>query len=136
MDLAARKGDKSREPFCPNFSEMETSLLSHEVDELLNKGAVEKIDFLPDQFLGHLFLRPKKDGSYRPVFNMKVLNQFVQYEKVQDGGRANAVHAIGEKRLDDKNRSQRCLLLPTHSGRTQDSGGRISSYNSGYVHSG
>jgi hypothetical protein len=75
-----------REPFWPIFSVRESTLLAHEVQELLNKGAVERTGSSPDQFLGHLFLRPKKDGSYRPVFNMKELNQFVRYEKFKMEG--------------------------------------------------
>ena len=51
-----------RDPFHPRFSNQECLLLSQEVVERLNKGAVEKTNPDPDQFLGHLFLRPKKDG--------------------------------------------------------------------------
>ena len=47
------------------ISEQECLLLSQEVVELLNKGAVEKADPAPDQLLGNLFLRLKKDGSHR-----------------------------------------------------------------------
>ena len=74
-------------PFSPKiFEYQEYLLLSQEVVELLNKGAVEEANPDPDQFLGHLFLRLKKDGSHRPVFNMKELNQFVRYEKFKMEG--------------------------------------------------
>ena len=32
------------------------------------------------QFLGHIFLRPMKEGSQRPIFNLKKLNHYVQYQ--------------------------------------------------------
>ena len=30
--------------------------------------------------VGHIFLRQKKSGKFRPIFNLRPLNQFVQYE--------------------------------------------------------
>ena len=47
---------------------------------MLDKGAIEKTAQSPDQFVGHIFLRPKKNGTFRPVFNLKPLNRFIRYE--------------------------------------------------------
>ncbi len=55
-------------------------------DGVITRPVPRTFVFLKDQFLGHLFLIPQKDGSYRPVFNMKELNQFVQYEKLKMEG--------------------------------------------------
>ena len=69
-----------RDPHWPRFSETEQSRLQEEVVKMMEKGAIKVAEPRKDQFLGHLFLRPKKDGTFRPVFNLKKLNAFVRYE--------------------------------------------------------
>ena len=62
------------------FSVEESTNLTQEVEEMLTKQSIEECSPLPDQFVGHLFLRPKKNGIFRPVFNLKHLNAFVVYQ--------------------------------------------------------
>ena len=50
---------------------------------MLQKNAVEKVRTLKSdnkQFFSTLFVRPKKDGGLRPIFNLKKLNSFTVYE--------------------------------------------------------
>jgi len=66
---------------CPQHSAEQTRLMSEEVTELLQKGAIEKI--VPVEkagFYSNIFLVPKKDGGQRPVINLKALNNFVNKE--------------------------------------------------------
>jgi hypothetical protein len=65
---------QSREPHWPKFSVVETQEVDITVQNLLEKGAIEHVAQEPDQFLSHIFLRDKKDGSKRPVFHFKKLN--------------------------------------------------------------
>jgi len=53
-------------------------LMNEEVKSLLQKQAVMIVPPCRDQFISRLFLVRKKDGSYRPVINMKPLNAFIQ----------------------------------------------------------
>ena len=62
------------------FSEEEAKIVSLEVEKLLEKGAVIKVLPEKDQFVSSLFLVPKKDGSLRPVINLRKLNEFVKYQ--------------------------------------------------------
>jgi hypothetical protein len=48
-------------------------IVSTEIDKLLMKGAIKEVDAVEDQFISNLFLVPKKDGSFRPVINLKTL---------------------------------------------------------------
>ena len=52
-------------------------LVAEEVQKLLEKGAVKAVDRCPDQFVSRIFLVPKKDDSFRPVINLRPLNQFM-----------------------------------------------------------
>ena len=53
--------------------------LHREITTLLDKRAIEELDpqSLSPGFYSRIFLVPKTDGSYRPVFDLKSLNQFV-----------------------------------------------------------
>ena len=67
-----------------NLSEKEKAALNQEIKEMIEKKAVEIVDQkslkMNDQFLSTLFVRPKKDGGLRPIFNLKALNRFVAYK--------------------------------------------------------
>ena len=61
----------------------QSNALLREIMSLLDKGAIEELDprSLSPGFYSRLFLVPKTDGSYRLVFNLQSLNQFVHKEK-------------------------------------------------------
>ena len=66
-----------------NYSEKEYQILNTEIQAMLQKRAVEIVDprnECQNQFISTLFVRPKKDGGSRPIFNLKQLNEFVIYE--------------------------------------------------------
>lgn len=63
-----------------NFSEEKSKIVSLEVNKLIEKGAIKKVDHMAGQFISNIFLVPKKDGSLRPVINLKNLNLFVEYQ--------------------------------------------------------
>ncbi len=44
------------------------------------KGAVTRVRHTPGQFLGHIFLRQKPDRTQRPIFNIKKLNHYTEYQ--------------------------------------------------------
>ena len=70
----------------PRFTQssgQEALLISQEVNELLQKGAMERTPFSRDGFYSHLFLVPKKDGPMRPVIDLSYLNKFILNEHFQ-----------------------------------------------------
>ena len=81
-------------PFTPKYSKHQTHQIDIEVRKLLVKGAIVETEETQDQFVGHLFLTPKKDGSMRPVFNLKKLNEYVRYEHFKMEGVAAVVDLL------------------------------------------
>ena len=65
-------------PRPPPFSEREKQLIDEEITKLLTKGAIRKVSSCPYEFISSIFLVPKKTSDFRPVINLKPLNQFVQ----------------------------------------------------------
>ena len=54
---------------------------------MLDKGVIEKTAQSPCKFVGHILLHPKKNGTFRPMFNLKPLNscRFIRYEHFKEG---------------------------------------------------
>ena len=69
---------QSKPPKLPTFSAKETELIEAEINKLIAKGAISEVHPRNDEFISNLFLVPKKTGDFRPVINLKPLNQFVQ----------------------------------------------------------
>ena len=56
-----------------DFTEMPNSLL-------LKKNTVSPCPHEEGEIISNIFLRPKKDGPYRLILNLKNLNQFAEYK--------------------------------------------------------
>jgi hypothetical protein len=63
------------------MSKIETEFIDRHISKLLSKGAVEQCSPCQGQYISNVFLRPKKDGSYRMILNLKELNEYVVYHK-------------------------------------------------------
>lgn len=64
----------------PNPSVLNTKdqvLVQTEVEKMLQKGAIRQVSPVKGQFLSRLVLVQKKDGTFRPVVNLKALNKFM-----------------------------------------------------------
>ena len=62
------------------FSRDQFLLVDNEVQELLSKGAIVPWESECGEFILTLFIVPKKNGKFRPVINLRYLNQFVHYD--------------------------------------------------------
>ena len=52
-----------------------------EIQKLLKKEVIAESAFEPGQVISPILVRPKKDGSYRMILNLKALNEHVEYKK-------------------------------------------------------
>ena len=55
--------------------------MDQEIYTLLQKGVIAEAYHSHGDFLSNVFLRPKKDGSFRMILNLKNLNSHVEYNK-------------------------------------------------------
>ena len=58
----------------PNWSKTEGDFIDDEILMLLHKGVIKYSVHEEDEFISPIFLRPKKDGSYCTILNLKSLN--------------------------------------------------------------
>ena len=61
------------------FSSQEEAIISEEIAKMLKTGAILEKTHAKGEFISNIFIRPKKDGSFRLIINLKGLNTFVAY---------------------------------------------------------
>ena len=62
------------------FSAAETEAADQQIQTLLEKGAIVECSSIESHdFVSTVFLRPKKDGGFRMILNLKDFNQYVEY---------------------------------------------------------
>ena len=61
------------------FNRVQQAIVAKEIETLLNKGVIKPSCHEPGEFISPIFLRPKPDGTYRMILNLRAFNEFVQY---------------------------------------------------------
>ena len=62
------------------FSAAEIMIIDAEIAQLVNKEVLQVTNRVPDGFcISNIFIRPKKDGAFGMILNLKPLNKFVDY---------------------------------------------------------
>jgi len=61
------------------FGKNETAIIDSELATLQEKGVLKLSEKEPGEYISTIFTRPKKNGSYRLILNLKKLNEDVDY---------------------------------------------------------
>ena len=61
------------------MNSLENRAMNLEVESMLEKGAIRVAIPKPDQFLSNVFVTPKGEDQFRPIINLKKLNQYIPY---------------------------------------------------------
>ena len=64
----------SNSPFQHKLSTRDSEVISGELNKLLAKGVITVSKYENNDFFSSLFVRPKKDGNFRTILNLKQLN--------------------------------------------------------------
>lgn len=57
-------------PFHQRLNESDESTLERKIQKLLEKGVLENVDHVPNEFISTVFFRPKPDGSSHMILNL------------------------------------------------------------------
>ena len=82
---------------CPgriNFNITETGIIDREIKSLLKIGVIKEVQYKNDMYLSSIFIRPKKNGEYRMILNLKKLNEKVEYHHFKMDSFEKAVSLI------------------------------------------
>ena len=63
------------------FSEQECKFMDNHITELLSKKVITKTHHEKGEFVSTVFLRPKLNGKFHMILNLKKFNWFVEYNK-------------------------------------------------------
>ena len=61
------------------FNAQEELIVRQEIKTLLEKGVIQHSHDEPGEFISTIFLRPKPDGSFRMILNLKEFNKSVEH---------------------------------------------------------
>ena len=81
-------------PFQTIVNRQEKELVKLKVKEMLRKGLIRKVQPSKGVFLINLFLVKKKDGTQRPMINLKQLNTYIPYCHLKMEGLQNLKYML------------------------------------------
>ena len=61
------------------YNKNEEKVIEKETENLLQMQVLEKVHYVIGQFISPIFTRPKKDGEYRMILNLRELNKYIKY---------------------------------------------------------
>ncbi|CAG2205296.1 unnamed protein product [Mytilus edulis] len=65
--------------------------------KLLAIDVIKEVQSMKDQFLSPIFLRPKKNGEYRMILNLKKLNEYIEYHHFKMDTFESAIKLVTSK---------------------------------------
>ena len=72
---------QKKAPEEPHLSPVLEACMAEEISKLVQKGAITQLARPHQQtFVSRIFLVPKKDGSHRPIVDLRELNKFIRWE--------------------------------------------------------
>ena len=100
------------------FTNEEKIIITEEIQKFLDKNIIEIVDRSDDEFISNIFLRPKKDGTFRIIFNTKELNDSVEYHHFKMDTLQTAIQLMKEDcwfaSVDLKDAYYSVLVHPDH----------------------
>ena len=79
IEFEAEYPTQTVQPSKINFSAAEIMIIDAKIAKLVSKEVLQVTTRVPDGFISNIFIRPKKDGAFRTILNLKPLNKFVDY---------------------------------------------------------
>ena len=76
------------------FNSKEQLIVHEEINKLLQNGVIKESHNKHGEFISPIFLRPKPDGSYRTILNLKTFNEFVEYHHFKMDTLESAIRII------------------------------------------
>lgn len=73
------------------FNSSEVKIIDEQLESFLSRGIIEKAVHTKGEYISNIFIRPKKDGSYRLILNLKQLNEAVEYHHFKMENLKNAI---------------------------------------------
>jgi len=61
------------------FNQKEEIVINNEIQNLLKLKVIEEVQSIEGEYISSIFVRPKKNGEYRMILNLKGLNEYVEY---------------------------------------------------------
>ena len=70
---------------------MKIKIIDEQIACFLERGTIEKATQSNGEYISNIFIRPKKDGSYRLILNLKQLNESAEYHHFKMENFRNAI---------------------------------------------
>ena len=83
-----------REPFRVTYKTKENDIISQEIDKFLKKKVIVQTIAEKGNFFSSVFLRAKKDESYRMILNLKKLNKYIDSKHFKMESLQNVLHTV------------------------------------------